>query len=403
MAKAKKKAAKKASIMDSFTAAAEKEMGPGALFEPNGTKTRHVGLPLPSLSFEFMLGSNVLWLGSSYGLAGPTQSFKSSLAMELMRTVLRLGGYGSTIETEGGKISEVMIESLLGDLRKHHKLMPRKTVEAAQDALTFVCGWIEKSFPKRDTLFAIMLDSLFGPPGEEKRKNIMKEGHAGRSFPVEALLWSQWLQTFSPGLTGMPVIFLFVNHLKKHMEDGNWRHPGGDAQDFYSTVYFHVARVRAYDGTDVAINQIQIRTVKHSFYLPGRRIYVPYVFDKIANHLYFDWGHSTADLLTSDLVPSTVKDVLSVSTSNKSMTALSRTFNCKQLGMKDVTGAELGNAIHADPALMTQLREAMRINMYDVWTGIMPVVDTPKEADEPADLEEEDVPEEGGDDALDLA
>jgi hypothetical protein len=402
MAKKKKKKAKKADIMGAFTDAAEKELGPGALYTPSTKKTRHVGLPLPSFSFEFLLGSNVLWLGSSYGLAGPTQSFKSSLAMDLMRTVLRLGGYGSTVETEGGKVSEVMIASLLGELRKHHKLMPRRTVEEAQDALTFVVGWFEKTFPKNDTLFALMLDSLFGPPGEEKRRAILKEGHASRSYPIEALLWSAWLQTFSPGLTGYPIIFLFVNHLKKQMEGDSWRHPGGDAQDFYSTVYFHVSKVRVYDGADMAINQVQVRTVKNSFYLPGRRIYVPYVFDKVDNRLYFDWGHSTADLLASDLVPSTVKNVLDVKTSGKSMTALARTFSCKQLGLKDVKGSELGAAIHADAEIMTQLRQAARINLYDVWKGVMPVAeDPPKEAEAPPDLEE-DADGEDGDDALDI-
>jgi len=401
MAKTKKKKAKKASIMQAFTAAAEKELGPGALYTPSTKKTRHAGLPLPSFSFEFLLGSNVLWLGASYGLAGPTQSFKSSLAIDLMRSVLRLGGYGATVETEGGKVSEVMIESLLGALRKHHRLMPTRTVEEAQDALTFVVGWFEKTFPKNDTLFALMLDSLFGPPGQEKREAILKEGHASRAYPIEALLWSAWLQTFSPGLTGYPIIFLFVNHLKKQMEGDSWRHPGGDAQDFYSTVYFHVSKVRVYDGADMAINQVQVRTVKNSFYLPGRRIYVPYVFDKIENRLYFDWGHSTADLLCSDFISSPVKSVLDVKSSGTSMTALSRKFSCKQLGLKDVTGKELGDAIHADAEVMTQLRQAARINMYDVWNGVMPAAEEPpKEAEDPADLEGD--PDDSGDDVLDL-
>ena len=401
MAKKKaKKKAKKHDIMGSFIEAAEKEMGKGAVFQPKGGKTRHVGIPLPALSFEFLLGSNVLWLGASYGLAGPTQSFKSSLAMELMRRTLYLGGYGATIETEGGKVSDLMIDSLLGEMRKHHQLMKRRTVEEAQEALTFVVDWYHKTFKKNDTLFALMLDSLNGPPSNEKREAILKDGHASRAYPIEALLWTSWLQTFSPGFSGMPFILLFVNHLKKETEGGGWRHPGGDAQDFYSTVYMHVARVKKYDGADCAINQVQIRTVKHSFYMPGRKIYVPYVFDKVANNMYFDWGHSTADLLSGDLVPSPVKDVLDVKATGKSMTALSRRFSCKQLGAKEVTGKELGDAIHASPDLMDALREAARINIYDVWDGVMPVDESPpKEAEEPLETEDNS---KDGDDALDI-
>jgi len=398
---AKKKAAKKKKkqlgIMESFTAAAEKELGKGAIYESNG-KTRHVGVPLPSFSFEYLLGSNVLWLGASYGLAGPTQSFKSSLAMELMRGMLRIGGRGITVETEGGKISDVMIDSLLGNLRKNHKIMPATSVEEAQDNLTFALTWFKQNFPKNDTLLCLMLDSLFGSAGEEKKKKLEKDGHGGRAFPLEALLWSQWLQVHSPRLSGLPMVLMFVNHLKGKMDGDGWRHPGGDAQDFYSTVYMHVVRAKVFDGADMAITAVRIRTVKHSYYLPGRKIFVPYVFDKIANHLYFDWGHSTADLLTGDLVPSTVKDALAVTAHGKSMTALGRRFSCKELGMKDVMGKELGDAIHADPEIMTRLREAARINMYDVWDGVMPVpVDVPKEPDEPVELEEDT-----DEDALDI-
>jgi len=401
---AKKKKAKKEDkpfdVMGAFMAAAEKELGPGAAYVRDGDKTRHIGLPLPSFSFEFLIGSNVLWLGASYGLAGPTQSFKSSLAMELMRSVLRLGGQGVTVETEGGKISEKMIESLLGELRERHRLMPVQSVESAQDALTFVIKWIKKQFPARDTLMAVMLDSLFGASGEEMAKQIEKEGHGSRAFPVEALLWSQWLRVNSPKLSGWPLILLFVNHLKKDMAGDSWRHPGGDAQDFYSTVYMHVARVKSYEGSDEAITQIQVRTVKHSYFLPGRKIYVPYVFDKVNNHLYFDWGHSTADLLASDLVSTAVKKALTVTANTKSMTALSRRFSCKELGMKDVTGKELGDAIHANEEIMGRLREVARINIYDVWDGLMPIpADEPKEPDEPADLDGGD----DADDALDLA
>ena len=395
----KKKEVQKASLMDAFTDAAVKDLGPGGIYTPSGEKTRHVGVPLLSLSLEFLLGSNVLWLGSSYGLAGPTQSFKSSLAIELMRSILRVGGLGWTVETEGGKISDRMIDSLLGDLRAQHKLMSVTSVEDAQKALTFILSWLDKKAPKNDLLGAIMLDSLFGSAGQEKRKAIQKEGHAGRSFPVEALLWSSWLQVFSPTLRAKPAILLFVNHLKHNMDGEGWRHPGGDAQDFHATVYMHVSRVRSYDGADVSITQLQIKTVKHSFAMSGRKIFLPHIFDKLKNKLYFDWPGSTADLLSGDLVPSSIKDVLEVSTTAKNMTAVSRTFSCKQLGLRDVTGTELGTAVQNDPVLMDKLREILIINKYDVWDGVMPVALDVEQSHTPADLS---VSKDEPDDALEM-
>jgi hypothetical protein len=59
------------------------------------------------------------------------------------------------------------------------------------------------------------------------------------------------------------------------------------------------------------------------------------------------------------------------------MTALTRTFSCKRLGLSNVSGAELGAAVHADVELMRELREALYIHINDVWNGTMPVDEHP--------------------------
>ena len=86
MSKQPKKKVVKATDPDAFmanmTAAAEKKFGTKHMYAASQHAQRYVGLPLPALALEYMLRSNVLYLGSVYGLAGPPASFKSSLGLD---------------------------------------------------------------------------------------------------------------------------------------------------------------------------------------------------------------------------------------------------------------------------------------------------------------------------------
>ena len=389
--------AKPASIMADFRSVAEKKMGPGS-YSGADHKDQQVGVPLPSLALEYLLGSNVLYLGALFGLAGPSQSFKSALAMEFGKIIASMGGLNFLSETEGGKISAPMMSSIYGDLLDRLDIRQAQSVEEAQQYLSFTSGYLKNHFPDRNQLAGLFLDSLNGPAATERSKKIEKDGYASRDFPVEALLWSKWFQSFAPKLTGWPIAMIFVNHKKLDINNPrSFRHPGGDAQDFYSTVYMHIARVRTTEGADTIINHVKIATVKHSFMPPGRHINLPFVLDKPTKHMGFDWGHSTAALLVDEKLAPRVKEVIKVTTSSKSMSALTRVFSCKRLRANNVSGAELGAAIHADDELMKELREVLYIHINAVWDGTMPVDMSPPTA---YDVGETDIG--GNDDPLDL-
>lgn len=375
MAKRKKKAKRvdATELMGSYIAAAEKKLGPGAMYTADKHVQHHVGVPFPALALEYLFGSNILFLGAGYGLAGPSQSFKSSLAIELGRLLASYGSFNFLTETEGGKISGAIIKSIYGDLASRMRMRLVSSVEAAQKDLSFNFGWIQKEYPDRNHMFGMFLDSLNGPSSDERHEAIKKQGHATRDFPVEALLWTKWLQDWLPKLTGWPVVLIFVNHQKLALDGKKgYRHPGGDAQDFYSTVYMHVQRVRTNEGIEKAITQLTVKTVKHSFMLPGRKINTVFVLDKATRRLYFDWDHSTADLLTDKDVKPRVADIIEVSSNSTSLTALTRHFTCKRLGLKEVSGTELGQAINTDAALKAELREALLISTHTIWDGVMP-------------------------------
>jgi hypothetical protein len=377
MAKKKKKAADTDAFMADMIAAAEKKFGTNHMYVAAEHTKRYTGLPLPSLALEYMLRSNVLYLGSVYGLAGPPASFKSSLGLEFARILCSAGGTASLTETEGGKISPAIVESVMGPFANRLLMRLVDNVEDAQAFMTHMFECFQKANADKTQLYGLFLDSLFGSAGQEKKEKIEKEGYASRSFPVEALLWSQWLQSFAPKFVGWPMIMVFVNHQKQDIDSrfkGSYRHPGGDAQEFYATVYMHVKKIKVNEGVEQRIAHLEVRTVKHSFAPEDRRINVPFVMDKTVkpSRLFFDWGHATADLLTDPKKTPNIADILRVTSTTASMTALTRTFSCKQLGLKDVSGSTMGLAVHQDADLMRKLREALDIRENEIWDGCTP-------------------------------
>ena len=379
-AKKKKGGREPAALMEHLMAASEKKLGAGIHYKNIAEHSQHlIGLPLPALSLEYLWGSNVMYLGALYGLAGPAQSFKSSLAQEFGKLICAAGGVNTVCETEGGKIAAAVLQQIYGRLSDRVSMRLEYSVEAAQAYLSVCIEWAKTKFPRRDQLVGIILDSLNGSSGQERHKAIKKKGHAERGFPIEAMLWSKWFQDQAPKLVRWPIVFMFVNHEKTDINNLNIkRHPGGDAQDFYATIYMHVRRAGTNEGAEQVVNHIKLQTVKHSLSLPGRRINIPFVLEKATGKMFFDWGHSTADLLadTKTLGPA-VKDIVEVTSSSNSMTALTRTFSCKQLGLVRVTGAELGAAIHKDRKIMKVLRKLLYVRMNKVWDGVMPVGDKP--------------------------
>ena len=396
--KASKKDAKPspAAMLEDLKAAVIKSKCGGHIYSGADHGTTHVGVPLPALSMEYLFCSNVMFLGAMYGLAGPPQSYKSNLALELGKQIVDMGGINAVCETEGGKISPTVLERIYGDKADYVQLNCVGSIEDGQKYMTTAYKWYQKTYPKRDQLFGVFCDSLNGSNSEETAQKIAKDGSVGRSFPLEAMLWTNWIKDRAPKLAGWPTVFIAVNHEKEGVDENRTkRHPGGIAQEFHSTVYMRISRVRTNEGVEQVINHLRVQTTKHSFGLPRRKINVPFVVDKTSEppRLFFDWGHSTADLLADKKNHGAVlKDIIEVSASGDSMTGLTRTFNCKALGLKEVTGAELGAAVHADAELMKKLRTALYIREYPIWDGVMIA---PPEAVETEALSEDDLSDPG--------
>lgn len=377
-------------------AATKRHYGPDWSILSTGEPSQ-VGLPLPSLALEYLLSSNVLYLGGIYGIAGPANAFKSTLGLEFGHIIVAHGGHGVLCETEGGKISPAIIESIYGDDADRLLMRMETTVEGAQDALTQTIEWFKKQSPKRDKLWGLLLDSLNGPASRKHKEQIRKDGHATVGYPLEAQLWDHWFSEHWHEVVGWPISFIFTNHAKRILGApgrsllDTMRYPGGGLQEFYASAYLHIGRGRTARHRHGSVTEVNITRVKDQYGGGTRCICVPFVVDRTGDdRLGIDWEHATAHLLADPDMRARVGPVVEVTSSSRSMRTPDRRFSCARLGLQRVTGEELGAAVHADTGLMDELRDALGVKRHRIWDGVMPDDGVTDVESEPPFLEDED-------------
>ena len=155
------------------------------------------GVELPSLALRWLFDSNVLPLGHIIGFAGPPQSQKSSLALEMSRWILGQKGYVSYIDCEGGKVSSSLIESIIPpELIKRMPLTCCPTIDSAQKQITTIIEGLKTYGADKGVkpLYGILIDSLTGAPTEGYSKRVDKSGHDEPTWGDMAKSWTGYLR-----------------------------------------------------------------------------------------------------------------------------------------------------------------------------------------------------------------
>ena len=147
------------------------------------------GLELPSFSLQYLYHSNILPMAKVLGFAGPPASFKSAYLFALMGECIRARGVAHLAETEN-KVNIHFLNSVIGHENKDRiRIDSCETVQESQQSVTAAIAYYKKNCPNKDMPFIIGVDSLAGNTTEDIKKDISKEGCAGRSYPEAALLW----------------------------------------------------------------------------------------------------------------------------------------------------------------------------------------------------------------------
>jgi hypothetical protein len=345
-----------------------------------------VGVPTPSLAFEYLIDRQVLPLRSMLMLAGSWSTNKSSLLYELMRWFIELDGLACITDTEL-KFDAALANSVMRCHDSPQYIYTRAaSLEQAQASISFQAkkmldlmkGSAEEPGPGLQVPCILGLDSLAAGTSQENIETVATLGHATRSFPLDALLNKGFSQGIRPTLMEGPFLLAIVNHLKtKADKSGNEIEysPGGRDQNFMESLEIRtVVWKTSMTTANWSGKGIRLRVAKNSFGAPNRSIRTRFLWwtelneasGKRERRHAWDWDWSIVDLLSGAEGP--LKAALKEHGLTVKATSPAADVGCmasmKALGISEkspVPWSELGRLLNTDEAIKNQLREAMDI------------------------------------------
>lgn len=344
-----------------------------------------IGIPFPSLSLEYLAGTNVFPLGRITSIVGEEGSCKSGLAMEMARWHIERNGVGMLLENES-KYSPMWANSIVGwrqtDYFGHIKC---ESVDDWQEKMHFLFDKQEDIMCEAGAIypFVLILDSIMGKLTEESQTRIAERGHAGREFAVEAMSITRFMQSKISGrISDWPWSLIYINHLKPqkdaqtHSVQRNIA--GGKGAKFQQSFELEVKKIgkvktNAYDGL-----KLQLRPWKNSLGDDRRQAVVEvhctwgpmYADDPDSDwrqHTKFLWDRSDISLLEggqTGLPPqhaARVREIINIQPLTGGRVA------CKALGItrdSPLSRDEAGQALKENAQVMSDLRKALGIAVY---------------------------------------
>jgi len=261
------------SVFSDLLADAEKKFGKGKIIAADALHDTMSGVPCPLAWAYFNGGGDVLPCGRVVGGDGPPGMFKSTLAMEHGRWVLKAGGYVVLVDTEE-KTSDTLTRSLLYNLepevRKRFRYAKAGSTDEAQKLINFFkdkAKELRKSL-KADQQFPILViwDSLTGAVTEGQLAKLDKEGSAAtRAFPEQALQISNFYKSYT--VDDAFFTLLHVQHAKKNNDpnavgDDEFVPNGGLEPKYKSTYHFRMTSVRDIESQEWAGKQVSMKMIK---------------------------------------------------------------------------------------------------------------------------------------------
>jgi len=244
-----------------------------------------VGVPTPSLAFEYMIANDIFPLQAVMMLAGSWGTCKSALSYEFFRWIYELSGVNVHIDTEdkfdGEFASDIMrvphgVNPIISSRANSLEQMQQMLTHYLQQVQKTMIGTKESPGPGKIVPCCFTIDSLAAAASEENQEKILKAGNAGRAHPVEALKNTGYLKSIKKQFEGWPFTLLIVNHLKEKTDDMGRSHKytlGGEAFNFHesfqleNTVWKSKFKNSKFSGIG-----IRIKCSKNSFGPTGRQI-----------------------------------------------------------------------------------------------------------------------------------
>ena len=172
-----------------------------------------IGIPTPSLAFEYLIANDIFPLSSVMMLAGSWGTCKSALSYEFFRWFYELSGINVHIDTEDKFDAEFACDIMRAAAGENPIISNRaNSTEQMQQILTHYLGQVQRMLvgskeapgPGKTVPCCFAIDSLAAAASEENQEKIMKAGNAGRAHPVEALKNTGYLKAIKKQFEGWP-------------------------------------------------------------------------------------------------------------------------------------------------------------------------------------------------------
>lgn len=346
-----------------------------------------IGIPTPSLSFEYLMANDVFPLSSLIMLAGSWGSCKSALSYEFFRWFYEQSGVAVHIDTEDKFDADFSCDIM----RVPHDVTPiisnrAESTEQMQEILTHYLKNIQKVMegskeepgPGRSVPAIFCIDSLAGATSEETQEKVSKEGKANRTHPINALKNSIYLPAAKKLLEGWPFTLLVVNHLKEKTDDMGRTHQytlGGQTFNFHesfelrNSVWKQKFKNSQFEGIG-----IKIHCAKNSFGPTGRKIKTRFLWwieddeetGEPHNVYLWDWNWSLCTLLNEmeGVEKQRLKDrdlLIKCKSPSADVECLAN-FTAVGMGKDEyLPFQEVGQLIQDNPEVCKRIREALNI------------------------------------------
>lgn len=402
-----------------FKAKADKaraRFGHSGVLIGDSTESLVIGIPCPSLAFEYVIAQACFPLGLVLVLVAKHGVGKSALVAEFGRWFHEAGGGMELIENET-KFNPHWYKSILTpEVYDKMPLYRSTSLEDCQRKLTYgvhsakhlMEGTEKDPGPGRTIPIMWAIDSIMGKQSEEVQEKILGkrgedgkrgnkgEGAASRSHPVEALKNTTYYKTIASEFDEWPFSLVLVNHLKtKHDDMGHeLRSKAGGAHiDFQESFELELTKLGGHKKkiqcADFEGVPLMISCEKNSFGPTHRKIQTRLLWwyeddhtspDGYVQKTAWDWDWSTIHLLDSlmqgeNAIPMFKKNLKEIGF-HLEITSRGDADNgawSKSVGMKKkedaVRWSELGAMIRADTELTNKLRKALRISHRPLLEG----------------------------------
>ena len=253
----------KAKALQAALAQIEKQFGKGSIMRlGEGEVIEDIQVvSTGSLGLDIALGVGGLPRGRVVEIYGPESSGKTTLTLQVIAEMQKLGGTAAFIDAEHAL--DIQYAQKLGVNLQDLLISQPDTGEQALE--------IVDALVRSGSVDLIVVDSVAALTPKAELEGEMGDTHVG----LQARLMSQALRKLTGNLNKSKTICIFINQLREKigvMFGSPETTPGGRALKFYSSVRLDIRRIESIkDGVEVVGNRTRVKVVKNKVSPPFKQ------------------------------------------------------------------------------------------------------------------------------------